>query len=160
MSVFPAGARQGAEVELEIQGGALDDPSSLYFSHPGITAAVVAEEPPKGEKPKMEPGKKKDPPGKCRFKVKVGADVPVGDYDVRFAGKEGLSNPRTFTVGDIAEALEKEHNNERKDANQVEVNTTVTGRSGGSEDIDWVVFAAKKGQRILVECRAWRIDSR
>ncbi len=29
-----------------------------------------------------------------------------------------------------------------------------------AEDIDWYVFPAKDGQRVLIECRAWRIDSR
>ena len=158
MSVFPLGGRQGTQVEVEVQGGALENPTSLYFSHPGIRGEYLPEEPPKEEKGK--PAKKAEPPKRCRFKVSIAAEVPPGDYDVRFSGKEGVSNPRTFTVSDFAEVLEKEPNNERKDANRVELNVTVNGRIGGSEDVDWFVFAAHKGQRLLIDCRAWRIDSR
>jgi hypothetical protein len=166
-SVFPPGAQRGTDLEVEIQGSSLEGPVSLYFSHPGITAQEKPEDPPKGDKgkddkPKEDKGKRgrREPSKAVRFKVKVAADVPVGDYDVRFSGKEGISNPRCFSVSDFAEVQETEPNNERKDANRVKLNVTVNGRIGGSEDVDWFVFAAKKGQRVLVECRAWRIDSR
>jgi hypothetical protein len=157
-SVFPLGAQQGTEVVVEVQGSALENPVSLYFSHPGIASERVSEEAAKDNQPK---GGGKNPGGKgVRFKVKVAPDVPAGDYDVRFSGKEGVSNPRTFCVSDYAEAQESEPNNERKDANRISLNVTVNGRIGGAEDVDWFVFAAKKGQRVLIDCRAWRIDSR
>jgi len=161
-SVFPPGAKQGSEVTVEVQGGALDAPTGLYFSRSGIQAELIDEEAPKDEKDKNRgKGRKRGGGGKTvKFKVQVAADVPPGDYDVRFTGKEGISNPRTFVVSDYAEGLETEPNNEKKDANRIALNLTVNGRIGASEDVDWFVFAGKKGQRVLVECRAWRIDSR
>jgi hypothetical protein len=157
-SVFPLGAEHGTEVTVEVQGSALENPVSLYFSHPGITSERLAEEASKDDKAK---GDRKNAGGKgVRFRVKVAPDVPAGDYDVRFSGKEGVSNPRTFSVSDYAEAQESEPNNERKEANRISLNGTVNGSSGGAEDVDWFVFAAKKGQRVLIDCRAWRIDSR
>jgi hypothetical protein len=161
-SVFPLGAKQGAEVVVEVQGSSLDAPTGLYFSHAGIKAELIASDAPKDDKDKDKgKGGKRGADGKpLKFKVRVAADVPPGDYDVRFSGKEGISNPRTFVVSDYAEAVETEPNNEKKDANRVALNITVNGRIGGSEDVDWFVFAAKKGQRVLIDCRAWRIDSR
>jgi hypothetical protein len=143
-NVFPCGTRAGATVEVELGGANLDETAKLYFSHPGITAELL-------------PGKKDTP---TRFKVTVAADVPVGDYDVRSIGKLGISNPRAFTVSDVQEVNETEPNNSRAEANRVPLNCVINGRINPAEDIDWFVFPAKKGQRVIVECRAWRVDSR
>src|SRR5579862_956864 len=110
-SVFPPGGKQGTELTVEVQGNSLEAPGSLYFSHPGIKGELVAEDAPKGDKaPPPEKGKggRRAPDGKVRFKVKIAADVPPGDYDVRFSGKEGISNTRIFVVSDYAEAAETE----------------------------------------------------
>jgi hypothetical protein len=143
-SVFPCGVRQGTSVEVQIAGNNLDETKKLYFSNPGITAELIS-----------DPAK---PP--ARFKVSVAANVPVGDYDVRSIGKYGISNPRAFAVGDLQEVNETEPNNSRDKANRVPMNCVINGRIDPSEDIDWYVFPAKKGQRVLIECRAWRLDSR
>ena len=157
-NVFPMGGKTGTEFEVETAGQILEEPRALFFSHAGITAQWLkpADVPLKaGEKPKPP-----DPNKPHKFKVKIAADVPPGDYEVRFVGKAGISNPRFFVVSDYDEAEEKEPNNTRKEANRIALNTTVNGRISPPEDIDWFVFAAKKGQRVLIECRAWRIDSR
>ncbi len=143
-SVFPLGAKQGSTVEVEIAGGNLEEMRKLYFSHAGITAELIP-----GEKSKS-----------LRFKVSVAAGVPVGEYDARVIGKHGISNPRTFVVSDFAEAVETEPNNQRAEANRVVLNTTINGRISPAEDVDWFVFPVKKGQRVLIECKAWRLDSR
>jgi len=160
-SVYPPGAKQGSDVIVEVQGNALEVPTALYFSHSGIRSEFLGSDAPKEEKDKEKgKGGKRGPDGKVRFKVTVAADVPPGDYDVRFSGREGISNPRTFVVSDYAEAQETEPNSEKKDANRIALNVTVNGRIGASEDVDWFVFPAKKGERVLIDCRAWRIDSR
>ncbi len=143
-SVFPAGAKQDSSLEIDINGGGLEEPQKLYFSHPGITAQLVSD-------PAKTP---------ARFKVTVAPGVPVGDYDIRCIAKLGISNPRTFSVGDRTEIKESEPNNLPDKANHVELNTLVNGRVDPAEDVDWFVFSAKKGQRVLIECRAQRIDSR
>ncbi len=142
--VFPPGAQTGSSVEAELGGNNLDGTAQLYFSHAGITARIISDA--KDKKP--------------RFKISVAANVPAGDYDVRSIGKFGISNPRTFVVSDFAEALEKEPNNVQSAATPVALNTTINGRISPSEDVDWFKFPAKKGQRVLLECRAWRVDSR
>ncbi|HLX60417.1 MAG TPA: PPC domain-containing protein [Planctomycetota bacterium] len=154
--IFPCGAKQGTTVELEFVGDNFDAPKTLYFSHAGFGAELIPEI-------KAAPAAKDKPEVKAapaKFKVTVKPDVPVGEYDVRFVGKLGISNPRTFVVGDIAEINETEPNNEKAQANRVELNTTINGRINASEDVDWYVFKAKQGQRVLIECEAWRIDSK
>lgn len=154
--VFPCGAKQGATVELEFVGDGFEAPKTLYFSHKGITAELIPEVkavPAAKDKPEVKPVP-------AKFKVSVKPDVPVGEYDVHFVGKLGISNPRTFVVGDINEINETEPNNEKAQANRVELNTTINGRINAAEDVDWFVFKAKQGQRVLIECEAWRIDSK
>jgi len=143
-SVFPCGAKQGATVEVDIGGTNLDEAKELYFSNPGIHAELIS-----------KLGK-----GVPRFKVTVDPKVPLGDYDVRVIGKLGISNPRAFAIGDLEEVNEKEPNNSREIANRVPMNCVINGKVDPSEDVDWFVFPAKKGQRVLIECRAWRLDSR
>ncbi len=154
--VFPTGVKQGGSVVVEFVGDNFTDPKSLYFSHKGFTTELIPEV-------KGTPAAKDKPEVKtipAKFKVTCAADVPPGQYDVRFVGKLGISNPRTFTVGDITEFIETEPNNERKEANRVELNTSINGRINASEDVDFFVFKAKQGQRVIVECEAWRIDSK
>ncbi len=142
----PAGAQRGTEVEVEFGGDQLEEPRALYFSHPGIRAEKLA---PENDKDK-----------RARFKVMIEAGVPVGDHDVRLISEKGASNPRTFVIGDVAEMLEAEPNNEPDKATKIDLERVINGRTDGGEDVDWFVFEAKKGQRLIIECRAWRIDSR
>jgi hypothetical protein len=137
-SIFPCGGKQGTTLECVLAGSELNDASGLYFSHPGITA---------------------QPAGPGKFKVAVAKDVPVGPYDVRVITPLGLSNFRAFVVGDLPEVQEKEPNNEPIQAQRVSLPVVINGRMDGGADVDYYVFAAKKGQRILINCWAWRLDS-
>jgi hypothetical protein len=95
-----------------------------------------------------------------RFKVTIAANTPVGIHDVRLVNKWGVSNPRAFVVGDQADVVEKEPNNDVPQAQRVELNTTINGVIAAPTDVDYFVFAAKKAQRVLVSCLASSIDSR
>ena len=137
-SIFPCGGKQGTTVDTVIAGGELTDATGLYFSHPGITA---------------------QPAGPGKFKVAIAKDVPVGSYDVRVISPLGLSNFRAFVVGDLDEIQEKEPNNEPSQAQRVSLPVVINGRMDGGTDVDHYVFTAKKGQRVVINCWAWRIDS-
>ncbi len=151
-SIFPPGAKQGQTVEVTLGGEEIDQVQSLRFSHPGITTKPVTREPNMFEKgPQPVPGK---------FQVQVAANVPVGVYKARAIGRYGISNSRFFMVSDLNEINEKEGNNTLKDANEVPLETVVNGAANGGADIDYFKIAAKKGQRIIIDCWGERIDSR
>jgi hypothetical protein len=164
---FPAGAKAGTTAEVTVSGFDFDDPTGLLFSHPGIKAEYL---PPK--EPEPDPKKKeKAPPKKGgkrnpnqadseKFKVTVAANVPPGTYDLRLVGKWGVSNPRSFVVGDLAEVNEKEPNNDVPEAQRIEVGTTINGVIANGTDVDYAVFAGKKGQKVVLSCLASSIDSR
>jgi hypothetical protein len=136
--LFPLGAAAGSTAEVEVSGADLDEPKVLLFDHPGI---------------------KTEPLTDRKFKVNVAADVPEGTYDARVAGKHGVSSPRLFAISHgLAEVLEKEPNDEPATAQMIGVNSAVHGTSDGNKD-DLFKFPAKKGQRIVLDCQAGKLDS-
>jgi len=85
--------------------------------------------------------------------------VPAGTYDVRLVGRFGVSNPRLFAVSHgLTEIAEKEPNDSIEQAQPVPVNCAVNGTSDSGRD-DIFRVAAKKRQRIVIECQAQKLDS-
>lgn len=164
MTVMPPGGKIGSSVEVTFTGTDLEEPEQLLFSHPGIKAEPLPNpEPPAKPDPKQPMPKPKKGMGKpviSRFKVTLAADVPLGIHDVRFVNKWGVSNPRAFMAGDLNEVLEKEPNNDVEQSQRVEVNSIVNGSMANPADVDYYVFAGKKGQRVVFSCLAASIDSR
>ncbi len=158
----PCGGKAGTTFEVAFAGTDTDAPEGLWFSHTGIKGTPVIPPPPKVD-PKAKPDpKKKDmgPPPITKFSVTIDKGVSPGFYDVRFVSKRGVSNPRVFVVGDLNEVMEKEPNNDVEQAQRVEVGTTITGVINPATDVDYTVFAGKKGQRVLITCLTASIDSR
>ncbi len=137
-SIFPPGAKSGSTVECTVAGQDLEGISGLYFSRPGISA---------------------EPLGSNKFKVTIADSVPVGPVDVRGVTLRGLTNFRAFTIGDRPEAIEAEPNDAFDKAQRVALPVIVEGRIDKPTDVDHYVFHATKGQRILIDCWAWRLDS-
>lgn len=147
-AVFPPGCQKGVPVDVTLANGVdLDDSTALLFSHPGLKAVP---------KVNMADGK----PVPNVFTITADGAVPPGIYDVRSVGKYGVSNPRSFVVGDRKEVEEVEPNNTRETATKSEVNTLVNGRTNGATDIDWFKIPLKQGQRVLMECSCGTIDSK
>ncbi len=137
-NIFPCGARQGTSVDCTIGGADLDEVSGLYFSHPGIKGELT---------------------GPNKFRVTIAPDVPPGPYDVRAITSRGLSNFRAFCVGDRPEIIEEEPNDEPAKALRAALPVVINGRIDKPNDVDHYVFAARKGQRVIIDCWAWRLDS-
>jgi hypothetical protein len=134
----PLGASAGTTAEAEIAGADIEDVKSLLFDHPGLKAEFVKDQ---------------------RFKITIAPDVPAGTYDVRLIGRFGVSNPRLFAVSHgLTDIAETEPNNEPSQAQIVSINSAINGMSDGNGE-DTVRFAAKRGQRLAIECQAGKLDS-
>jgi hypothetical protein len=134
----PLGAAAGSTVEVEIAGADIDDVKTLLFDHSGFKAEHLKDR---------------------RFRVTIAADVPEGTYDVRLLGRFGISNPRLFAVSHgLTDVAEKEPNNDLATAQVIAVNSAVNGVSDGNGE-DVFRFPAKKGQRVVIECQAGKLDS-
>src|SRR5262249_37840497 len=136
--IFPLGGRADSMVTLEIVGKDLDEVKTLHFDHAGFKAEYL--------KPNQ-------------FRVAIAANVPVGTHEVRAVGKYGISGARLFAVSrNLTEVAEKEPNDSPEQAQAVPMNCAVNGYCDGNGD-DFFRFPARKGERIVIDCQALRLDS-
>ena len=144
--LYPLSAQRGSELELTVTGVDLEGVSWMKFSHGAIKA-----EPKKGEDGAITPNV---------FVVKVGGDAPFGIHRAQVGGgKFGVSNFRAFVVGDLPEKEAGEGGSSMDKAFELELGQTVYGRSPANK-FAWFKFAAKKGQRVLVEVPNKDLDTR
>lgn len=136
--IFPLGGQAGSEVVLEIAGKDLEEVKTLHFDHPGFKAELL--------KPNQ-------------FRVTIAADMPLGTHDVRAVGKFGISGARLFAVSrGLTEVKEVEPNDTPDKAQVVPMNAAINGHSDNNGD-DFFRFPAKKGERVTIDCQAFRLDS-
>jgi len=133
----PLGGAAGTTVDLEIAGADLEGVESLLFDHPGLKATFVKER---------------------QFRLTIAADVPPGTYDVRLVGRFGVSNPRLFSVSHGLTDVAKKGPADAASPQVIAVNSAVNGTCGGNRE-DVFRFPAKKGQRVVIECQAGKLDS-
>jgi hypothetical protein len=138
-SLSRAGIRAGESVEVTFRGTDLEGASQIWFDDPGIRAIHVKD---------------------LTFRIVCGPEVPLGHHDVRVVGTFGVSNPRTFVVGDRPEQMEVEPNNTPDRATPVLVGTVVWGEISAATEVDCFALEGKKGQRVILDLQAERIDSR
>jgi hypothetical protein len=153
LSVFPPGARAGDTVEVTCSGHGFDGNEKLLFSEKGFKAEPV------GTATTTKQPQANQPGATMKFKVTAPKDAR-GTFDVRIVSKSGLSNPRAFVVSDLTDVNEVEPNNDVGQAQAIELNTTVNGVISAPTDVDYVKFAAKKDQNVVVYCLTTSIDSR
>jgi hypothetical protein len=136
--ITPLGGLAGSDVTLDIAGRDLDDAKTLHFDHPGLKATWLKDR---------------------QFKVAISADVPPGTYEVRAVGRFGISGARLFAVQrGLTEVAEKEPNDDPDKAQVVPMNCAINAASDNNGD-DFYRFPAKKGERVTIDCFAFRLDS-
>jgi hypothetical protein len=93
--------------------------------------------------------------GVAPVEVQAPTDPLVDSLQVAPRGPNGLHGwPVVLHLSDLDEQMEKEPNNDPKQANRVAVPGAITARFEEKDDLDHFVFAAKKGQRLIVEAHA------
>ena len=137
-TVFPAGGQIGKSVEVTVGGVSLQELQTLHCSVPGVRCE------------RLEGN---------RFRLTIPADAQPGLYDLWAVGDSGLSAPRTFAVGHREELLEAEPNSFMQEAMLVPLDRVINGQLDKAGDIDHFRVEATRGQRVVVECSAERMDS-
>ena len=137
--VFPAGCQAGNSIEVSVSGSNLGTLTGLRTSDPDVTV---------------------EPLDKNKFRITVAKKNLYyrQSIDLRAVGSNGVSSPRTFEIGMLAEALEAEPNDNRETPTKISLNSVVNGRIKKG-DVDCIQFEAKRGQTVIIECYAERIDS-
>ncbi len=142
----PLGGQRGKEVEVRLQGARLDDAKEVIFYGSGISVVKL--------EPVMDKEKVRD--NEVRATLKIAPDCRLGEHALRIRTATGLTGVQTFRVGPFASVEEKEPNNEFAKAQKIDLNVTVEGRVE-SEDVDYYLIEAKKGQRLSVEVEGIRL---
>jgi hypothetical protein len=98
--------------------------------------------------------------GVAPVEVAVPADPTVDIVWVTPRGANGLSGwPVALAASDLDEVVEQEPNDDPAKATRVPIPGGVTGRFEKKGDVDHYVFAAKKGQRLLIEAQTFELYS-
>ncbi len=141
-SIMPRGCQRGIESVLTFSGSQLGDAEEIFFYTPGFKVTKI------------------EPVNANTFKatIAVGPEARIGEHVAQVRTKTGISDFRTFWVGYLPIAEEKEPNSDFAAPQPIPLNTTVTGIVQ-SEDVDYYVVEAKKGQRIAVEVEAMRLGT-
>jgi hypothetical protein len=98
--------------------------------------------------------------GVAPVEVAVPSDPAATVVWVAPKGPSGLSGwPVALAISDLDEQVETEPNNEPAKANRLTIPGGITGRFHQSDDTDCYVFAAKKGQKLLIEAHTLELYS-
>jgi len=142
------GAQRGATLKLVLKGTGLTPGAKLETTLPAAISRLTPE-------PAMKPGTT------LPFLVELRKDAPVGVYPLRIhSAADGLSNVMLFSVGALADVIEKEVDDPEKPNGLVataetlsSLPVTVNGTLKGS-DVDIYAFTAKPGQKLVFETEA------
>lgn len=137
--VFPSGGQVGQPVDVTVSGGNLQALKTLHSVVPGVRCERL---------------------DASRFRLWIPPDAMPGLYDLWAVGDNGVSAPRMLAISNRTEHLEAEPNETDSAAMPVPVDVVINGRIEKPADVDHFRFDAKRGQRVVVECSAERIDSR
>ena len=140
--ILPRGGQRGQEVQFTFSGSVLADAEEVLFYSPGFEL------------------KKIEPVNANSFKatIAIAADARLGEHVCQVRTKSGVSDFRTFYVGYLPDAAEAEPNNDFDAPQAIPMNVTVSGVAS-SEDVDYYVVEAKKGERIAVEVEGMRLGT-
>jgi hypothetical protein len=141
--ILPRGVERGGDREFTFSGQRLGDAVELlFYDDAGFQVKSLT------------------PVDEKSFKavVHVPADCPPGEHIVQVRSKSGISEYRSFWVGILPVADEKEPNGLLEQAQEVPLGTTLHGVCK-SEDLDIYAIDVKKGQRIGVEVEGLRLGS-
>lgn len=146
--IAPHGAQRGKTIRLTLKGSDLAPGAKLETTIPGAVTRLTPE----------------NPETELPFLVEVRKDAPVGVYPLRVLTEDGLSNVMLFSVGELAETLEKEIETPKPGngvtalAEPVTPGVVINGALPAA-DVDLFSFQAKAGQKLVFESEASVIAS-
>ena len=144
-NMMPHGVQRGTETEITLYGVNLSDAEELLIYDQGIQ--VTSFVPSEDEKTKGR---------EVKVKLKVDSNAALGSHRVRVRSRTGLSNLQNIYVGALPIVEEKEPTSEFATPQAIANDSCVHGRVD-SEDVDYYVVEAKKGERLTAEVYGLRL---
>jgi hypothetical protein len=142
-SITPHGVERGKPTTLVLNGTNLTTITRLQLPFAAKQEPVVDPKP---------------NPAQMKLIVTADANVPTGIYPVRVVTQDGLSGIVFLAVDSLPSVAEVEDNNTPEKAQTIALPVIVNGTCAGG-DVDYFRFAAKKGQRLVIETETARIGS-
>ncbi len=151
--VTPAFAKAGTTVEVSVAGTELEELSSLRFSDERIKVAPVT-------KPADQVFSSPQAVAN-KFTITIPPGIKPGIVEVRSVGFFGLSTARPFLIlpKESTELVEEGDHSSPETAMPLAIETGVGGTIDARK-IDYYKITAKKGERLLMQIHAERLDSR
>lgn len=140
--ILPRGGQRGTETVFSFRGQRLADAEEVLFYEPGLTVKNIEAK----------------NANQVDVTIAIAPDCPLGVHTAQVRTRSGISDYRTLFVGALPEVAEAEPNNEFEQPQSVELNQCVTGVVQ-SEDVDYFVVTAKKGQRLTAEIEGMRLGT-
>ena len=141
-SVLPRGGQRGTDVIITFAGDRLGDIEEVIYYSEGFTTKEL----------KVVDAKK------LTAAISIAPDCALGEHMIRLRARSGLSQIRTFWVGQFPTLTEKEPNNDFAAPQKITPNMTVAGVFI-NEDVDHYAIDAKKGERLTVEIEGMRLGN-
>ena len=165
-AVFPEGGQQGRSIEVTLTGTNLGTATAVWFSGSGITAEIKA----KTRQAAVlfnGAGVSGRIPTDAQLvaSLTIAPDAPLGIQQIRIVTPYGVSNARSFVVGNLREIVEEETEESGLETASIMENdwlalpVTVNGTIASIDDEDNFTFQLKKDARLICEVTAQRIGS-
>ena len=140
--ILPRGVQRGGDYTLRFSGARLKGAQEIFLYDQGVTVTGI----------------KEVDANNLDVTIKVSPDCRLGEHVAQVRTKSGISDYRSFFIGNLQEVAEKENNNEFSTAQVIPFQRTVNGTIQ-NEDQDFFRFSVKKGDRINVEIEAIRLGA-
>ena len=138
--VVPHGAQRGTDVEVTIRGRNFQNATEILFASGNIRTTMLHVE-----------------HSEIKARFEVGANAEPGRHDFRIIAPHG-STISWFDISDRPEAFEQEPNNDREQAQTVELPALINGVARAA-DYDYFRFVVRAGQTVTFDVRAARTGS-
>jgi len=164
-AIAPYGLQRGTTVRMVIHGNNLGDTQQVLFDDERITAKVVDyvdEGEDVIERDPMNTGapitdRARD--SVVTIELTVPKEVPPGRHSFRLRTPLGTTNLRSFWVGDVPEVADAEPNDDKDQAQALQLPATVNGVIRTETDADAFRFEAEAGQEIVAAVVAGALGS-
>lgn len=138
--ITPRGAQRGHEHQITFHGQRLSTTEEVLFHSSGMTATkieIVSDT-------------------TVKVSIKVDSDCRLGEHFMHLRTRHGISDFRSFHIGELPSVAEKEPNDHFDVAQAIPLDVTVDGLIR-ADDTDFFCLEAEKGQRLSVEIQAMRL---
>ena len=139
---IPRGGQRGSDVKVTFYGNRLDDAQEVIFHEPGIAFKDL----------KVLDAKK------VEATLTIAPDCRLGEHHLRLRCASGISYARNFWVSQFPNVAEVEPNDDFDAPQKIDLNVTIEAEAK-SEETDYYLVTAKKGQRLSVEIEGLRINN-